>query len=220
LVLPILLAALLAANSSPSPSPDERELPTIITVISSPYCNSLADHFNGALMPMLANDRVLDTVGVQLDDLNTLFYTTNYVQQFLHVRDSVYRQELTLNNSLAGIEANIKALREGATQTTDPKATAAVQQASWQLQTVYDHQRQLAIDLENLYQSMLDYNISRANPPMGGFSEREMTEAPAMRDSKEWLHYYPQRAIIDKSEDQAVDTAYNAAQTYCLPKKK
>jgi hypothetical protein len=189
-------------------------------VISSPYCNSLADHFNGALMPMLANDRVLDAVGVQLDDLNTLFYQTNYVQQFLHVRDSVFRQEVTLNNSLAGIQANIKALRDGAAQTTDPKATAQVQQASWELQSAYDHQRQMAIDLENLYHTMLDYNISRANPPMGGFSEREMTEAPAMRDSKEWLHYYPQRAAIDKNEDQAVDTAYNAATTYCVPKKK
>ena len=89
----------------------------------------------------------------------------------------------------------------------------------WDLQTAYDHQRQLAIDLMHLYQAMLNYNIARANPAMGGFSEREMTEAPAMRDSKSWLHFDNQRAVIDRSEDQAVDIAYSAAQTYCVPKK-
>ena len=105
-----LLTALLAVilpNPSPSASPGERELPTIVTVISSPYCNSLADHFNGALVPMLANDRVLEGTSVQLDDLNTLFHQTNYVQQYMHVQDAIERQETTLNESLAGISRNI-----------------------------------------------------------------------------------------------------------------
>jgi len=217
-----LLTALLAvvmASPSPSASPAERELPTIVTVISSPYCNSLADHFNGAMLPMLANDRVLDGTSVQLDTLNTVFHQTNYVQQYLHVRDAIERQETTLNNSLAGISTNIGQLQNGAALTTDPKAKAQVTQAVWDLQTAYDHQRQLAIDLMHLYQAMLNYNIARANPAMGGFSEREMTEAPAMRDSKSWLHFDNQRAVIDRSEDQAVDIAYSAAQTYCVPKK-
>src|SRR5580692_392138 len=211
------LLAVVIANPSPSASPGERELPTIVTVISSPYCNSLADHFNGAMLPMLANDRVLDGTSVQLDTLNTVFHQTNYVQQYLHVRDAIERQETTLNNSLAGISTNIGQLQNGAALTTDPKAK--VTQAVWDLQTAYDHQRQLAIDLMHLYQAMLNYNIARANPAMGGFSEREMTEAPAMRDSKSWLHFDNQRAVIDRSEDQAVDIAYSAAQTYCVPKK-
>ena len=190
-----------------------------MTVISSPYCNSLADHFNGAMLPMLANDRVLDGTSVQLDTLNTVFHQTNYVQQYLHVRDSIERQETTLNNSLAGISKNISQLQNGAALTADPKAKSEVTQAVWDLQTAYDHQRQLAIDLMHLYQAMLNYNIARANPAMGGFDEREMTEAPAMRDSKGWLHFDNQRAVIDRSEDQAVDVAYTAAQNYCVPKK-
>ncbi len=101
-----LFAALLAVvlpNPSPSASPGERELPTIVTVISSPYCNSLADHFNGAMAPMLANDRVLEGTSVQLDTLNTLFHQTNYAQQYMHVQDQIERQETVLNESLAGI---------------------------------------------------------------------------------------------------------------------
>jgi hypothetical protein len=221
LMLNLLTALLVAVIPSPSPSasPGERVLPTIVTVISSPYCNSLADHFNGAMLPMLANDRVLDGTSVQLDTLNTVFHQTNYVQQYLHVRDAIERQETTLNDSLAGISLNISQLQDGAALTTDPKAKAQVTQAVWDLQTAYAHQRQLAIDLMHLYQAMLNYNIARANPAMGGFSEREMTEAAAMRDSKSWLHFDNQRAVIDRSEDQAVDIAYTAAQTYCVPKK-
>jgi hypothetical protein len=222
MVLLNLLTALVAVvlpNPSPSASPAERELPTIVTVISSPYCNSLADHFNGAMAPMLANDRVLEGTSGQLDTLNTLFHQTNYAQQYMHVQDAIERQETTLNDSLAGISRNIAMLHDGAALTTDAQAKAQVTNAVWDLQTAYDHQRQLAIDLMHLYQAMRNYNVNYANPPMGGFSEREMIEPQAMRDSKNWLHFDAQRALIARSEDQAVDTAYSAAQTYCVPKK-
>ena len=53
----VTLAAVL-----PAPSASPHEPKTIITVISSPYCKSLAEHFNNALVPMLANDRTLDGV--------------------------------------------------------------------------------------------------------------------------------------------------------------
>ena len=57
-----LVAAILAV-ATPSPSPSPHELKTIITVVSSPYCKSLAEHFNDAMTPMLANDRTLEEVG-------------------------------------------------------------------------------------------------------------------------------------------------------------
>jgi hypothetical protein len=213
------LVAVVLPNPSPSASPAEPELPTIVTVISSPYCNSLADHFNGAMAPMLANDRVLDGTSVQLDTLNTLFHQTNYVQQYMHVQDAIEHQETTLNNSLAGISRNIAMLHDGAALTTDAQAKAEVTNAVWDLQTAYDHQRQLAIDLMHLYLSMRNYHVNYANPPMGGFGENQMVQSDAMRDSKNWLHFDAQRAVITRSEDQAVDIAYSAAQTYCVPKK-
>lgn len=83
------LATAILAVASPAASPAPHEPKTIITVVSSPYCKSLAQHFNNALVPMLANDRTLDGVSVQLDDMNNMFEGPNYVQQFLHIRDTL-----------------------------------------------------------------------------------------------------------------------------------
>jgi hypothetical protein len=219
--MPILnIFAVLLAIAVPSAAPSQQPLKTIITVISSPYCNSLADHFNGALVPMLANDRTLDGVSVQLDDLNQLFSSVNYVQQFLHVRDTLGKQQAALMESMDQIKAEIVQLRNGAALTTDPQATAQIRDAAQELQTAYDHQRQLSIDLQNMYISMLRYPISRVHPALGGFDPKEMSEPSEMRDVKSYLKFNAQRGNIAASEDKAVDVAYDAAQTYCIPKKK
>ncbi len=42
---------------------------------------------------MLANDRTLDGVGVQLDDINIFFNEPELRQEYLHVRDAIGRQE-------------------------------------------------------------------------------------------------------------------------------
>ena len=204
-----------------NPVPEARTLPTIITVTSSPYCNSLADNFNGAMLQMLANERVLDQTDVQLQNLNDVFSgsQTNYEQQFLHDRDALGRQANALNNSLPIMAHHIAQLRAGARLTADPQAAAAVTKSADDLQTAYDHQRQLAIDLQNLYVGMLRFNIQRAHVPMGGFSWSNMTSSEAGRDIKTYIHFDSQRRITATSEDQAVDAAYGAAQNYCTPKR-
>ncbi|HZY97135.1 MAG TPA: hypothetical protein VFE35_08530 [Candidatus Cybelea sp.] len=214
----MFLAAMLAV-AIPTAAPTQRPLKTIITVISSPYCNSLADHFNGALVPMLGNDRTLDATSVQLDNLNTLFNEPNYVQRFLHVRDNLLKEETALNESLEQIQAEINRLRDGSRLTTDPQAAAQIHEAAQDLQTAYDHQRQLAIDLQNMYQSMQRYPITRVNPALGGFDPQEMSEPPEMRDVKSYLKFNSQRGTIATNEDKAVDIAYTAAQANCVPKK-
>lgn len=214
-----LLTAVLAVVA-PAPSATPRVPPkTIITVISSPYCNSLAEHFNDALVPMLANDRTLDGVSVQLDDINTLFNEPNYVQRFLHVRDALGRQETELNDSLALIQRQINELREGARLTTDAQAAAQVHDAAQDLQAAYDKQRQLAIDLQGMYQAMLDYAINRVHPALGGFDPREMALPADARDVKSYLRFNGQRDVIDRNEDKATDIALAAAETNCAPKK-
>lgn len=213
-LFPAILAVVI-----PAPSPTAQPLKTIITVVSSPYCNSLADHFNGALVPMLANDHTLDGVSLQLDDLNMLFSQLNYEQQFLHVRDVLGRQETALNESLAAIQREINQLRDGSRLTTDPQAAAEVRQAAQDLQTAYDKQRQLAIDLQGMYQAMLTYPISRVHPALGGFDPEEMRMPADMRDVKSYLKFNSQRGTIADSEDKAVDIAYSAAQANCTTKK-
>jgi hypothetical protein len=213
-----LVTAILAVVV-PTPSPAPRALKTIITVVSSPYCNSLAQHFNDALVPMLANDRTLDAVSVQLDDLNILFNQPDYEERFLHVRDRLGRQETELMESLAAIQREINELREGARLTTDAQATTEVNEAAQDLQTAYDKQRQLSIDLQGMYRAMLSYPITRVHPALGGFSEQEMLAPANGRDVKSYLRFNGQRDIIASNEDKATDVALTAAETNCVVKK-
>ena len=213
------LAIAILAVIVPAPSPTPREPKTIITVISSPYCKSLAEHFNDALVPMLANDRTLDRVSVQLDDINTMFNSPNYVQQFLHIRDALGRQETELTESLAAIQREINELRDGSRLTSDPQAVAQIHQAAQELQTAYDHQRQLSIDVQSLYESMLQTNPNRFHPTLGGFDPQDMAAPADARNIKSYLRFNGQRDVISTNEDKATDVALNAAETYCVPKK-
>ncbi|MBV9263970.1 MAG: hypothetical protein JO324_06570 [Candidatus Eremiobacteraeota bacterium] len=213
-----LAAALLALL--PSPAPTERPpLKTIITVVSSPYCNSLVTHFNGALVPMLGNDRAIEVISVQLDNLNQLFSDPNYQQEFVDVRTKLLHQESKVNESLAAIEQEIDLLRDGAKLTTDPQAQADIKDAATQLHTAWARQRELAIDLHHMYQEMTQYPIEQASNDPGGFAPEDMREPAEMKDIKSYLRFNTQIKIIANSEDKAVEIAYNTAQTYCIPKK-
>ncbi len=218
MMLTKLVTAILAVVL-PAPSPTPAVPKTIITVISSPYCNSLGSHFNGALLPMLANDRVLDGVSVQLDDFNVMFNQPNYVQQFLHIRDTLGRQETELNQSLAGIQREVNQLREGAALTTDPQAAAEVRQAAGDLQAAYDKQRQLSIDLQNMYEALLQTNPNRFHPTLGGFDPQDMAAPADARNIKSYLRFNGQRDVIAINEDKAADIAIATAEKYCVPKK-
>jgi len=213
-VMAVLLAAVL-----PAPSPTPHPPKTIITVISSPYCKSLAEHFNNALVPMLANDRTLDGVSVQLDDMNNMFEGPNYVQQFLTIRDTIGKQETVLNRSLAEIQLEINQLREGARLSTDPQAQSEMHDAAQDLQAAYNKQRQLAIDLQNLYITLLRYNPNRLHPTLGGFDEQDMVAPKESRDIKSYLRFNGQRDIIAINEGKATDIALTAADNYCTPKQ-
>jgi hypothetical protein len=215
------LMFLLALLASPAPSPSTaRAVPkTIIIVVSSPYCKSLADHFNGALVPMLANDHTLDGVSVQLDSINTLFSQPDYVEQFLRTRDALGREETALNQSLAGIQSEINQLRDGSKLTTDAKAASEVHDAAADLQTAYDHQRQLAIDLQGMYEAMLQYPISRVHPAMGNFDPADMFLPSSQRDVRSYLRFNGQRDIISDNENSAADKALDAATTNCVKTK-
>jgi hypothetical protein len=214
------LATAILALTTPAPSPAPGEPKTIITVKSSPYCNSLGTHFNNALVPMLANDRAFERTGVQLDDLNQIFSdpSPNYQQEYLHARDMIGKQEEVVNNSLAAIQAEINALRQGSALTTDPEAAADVHLAAQDLQTAYDHQRQLAIDLGELHRFMIQYPLWRVRPAMGGFNQQDMNAPEAERNVKTYLHFDAQRDIVNINEGRAADVAIDTAEKYCATK--
>jgi hypothetical protein len=209
----ILLALIVAAAAAPSPSP--RTLKTIVTVVSSPYCNALAQHFNNALVPMLANDRVFDAVGVQLDDMNDMFKYPDYANRFLDLRYKIIKESETLDASLKSINDQIFALHQSASLTNDPQAAKEMLDAAAQLRDAYVHQFQLSTDLTGLAHSMIQYNVLRGPHPLGGWTPYENTLPSAAKDIKSYLKFDWQRQTIDSGENNAVDIAYTAATTHC-----
>lgn len=214
--LAVALALPVAAPSvSPAPSPSPRELKTIVTVISSPYCNALAQHFNGALVPMLGNDRTFNGVSVQLDDMNAMFDYPDYANRFLDLRTKIVKESDSLVKSLRPIRDQIDQLREAASQAGDPAAAAQMRDAASQLQEAYNHQFQLSTDLTSLAQSMLQYDVLAHPHPLGGWTP-ELQAMPAdEKNIKVYLHFDKQRTSIDSAEGKAVDIAYTIAQTRC-----
>lgn len=221
-ILGLLLALIPPAGSpsaspaaSPAPSASPRELKTIVTVKSSPYCNALAQHFNGALVPMVANDRIFDAVDTQLVDMNEMFNYPDFVNRFTDLRLKIVKESGTLEQSLYPIRGEIDALRQSASLSTDPQAAKELTDAAAQLQEAYKHQFQLSTDLSNLARFMLNYNPMRHHPPLGGWTPYENTVPEDEKNMKVVLHFDQQRRSIDTSEGKAVDVATTAAETHC-----
>ncbi|MGA8534759.1 MAG: hypothetical protein WB615_11665 [Candidatus Tumulicola sp.] len=216
-----MLLALLVALASPSPAPSAspvaspRALKTIVTVISSPYCNALEQHFNGALVPMLANDRVFNGVSVQLDEMNQMFDYPDYVNRFMDLRVKTVKESDSLIRSLKPIQQQVDLLRQSATLSNDPAATAEMRAAAEQLQQAYNHQFQLSTDLTSLAQSMMQYDIQRGPHPIGGWTPQEQAMPADEKNIKIYLHFDKQRSSIDDAESRAVDVAYSIAQNRC-----
>jgi hypothetical protein len=214
-VLPAGPAAAATASPSAAPSATPRELKTIVTVISSPYCNALADHFNSALLPMLANDRIFAAVDVQLDQMNDMFKYPDYVNRFLDLRTKTLKETETLTQSLQPMRQQIDRLRASATLSNDPAAAQQMRDAASQLQQAYLHQFQLSTDLTNLARSMMEYDVQRGPHPLNGWTPQEQMMPADEKNVKVYLHFDKQRSSIDDAEGHAVDVAYAAAQKYC-----
>jgi hypothetical protein len=217
-VLPALILALAPMappTASASPSPPPRPLQTIVTVVSTPYCKALAEHFNSALVPMLANDRVFQKTGVQLDAMNEMFKYPDYANRFMDLRAAMLKETTVLTSSLRPIQQQIDRLRDSASLAKDPKAAQAMRSAADRLHDAYVHQFQLATDLTGLTQAMMNYDVLRGPHPLGGWTPYEQTLPADEKNIKVYLHFDQQRQSIGTGEEQAVDIAYTAAQRYC-----
>jgi hypothetical protein len=216
----ILVALLLpvtagAPAGSPSPSPSPQALRTIVTVKSSPYCTALSDHFNGAMLPMLANDRVFAVVDVQLSDLNELFNYPNYIDRFVVLRGKLLKESGVLSASLRPIQQQIDQLRASAALSNDPNEQKQMIDTASQLQDAYKHQFQLSTDLAGMAQAMMDYDIFHGSHPLGGWTPYENSLPADEKDVKSYLKYDKQLKSIDDAESGAVDLAYSIAEKSC-----
>jgi hypothetical protein len=214
--LSLLFAIIVPTTSTTSsPAPGRSAPPTIVTVKSSPYCNSLARHFNGAFVPMSANDRTLDQVDTQLVDINELFGKPDYQARFVDARSKLLKYVDVLQRTLPMIQSEIVELRKGATLTNDQGASKAITDSADDLQRAYMKQRAMTIDLEGVTQTMMEYDLDNLPHSLGGNSYSEMTLPANMKDIKASLRFDGQRDVITRNEEKAIDTAYDAATANC-----
>lgn len=164
---------------------------------------------------MVANDRMLDVVDVQLQDMNTMFNYPDYQNRFMDLRAKIVKESSTLDRSLDPIRSEIEALQKSASLTTDPQAAKEMTDAAAQLHDAYLHQFQLSTDLTKLAEFMMEYNIMRGRHPLNGWTPADNGIPQAEKDVKLVLHFDAQRQTIGWGEDKAVDIATTAAETQC-----
>lgn len=203
--------------ATPAPTPSS-QLKTIATVRSTPFCTSIAQHFNGAVGPMLANDRVLDQIDPQLVDLNGVFDHPDYQIRYSRVRSKLIRYVTEIQKSLPFMQTEIDDLRKGETLTKDPQDAHGIHQIAEKLQLAYNKQMQLSIDLTGVIHAMMDYN-----PPADlDVATQEMNEAQTpeeMRNIKSYLKFDGQRDVINQAENAAADSAITLVENRCAVTK-
>lgn len=216
LALSVLAIVVPSGTMSPLPSASpgaEATLRTIVTVKSSPYCNALAQHFNGAYVPLAGNDRSLDGVNVDLLDINDAFSHPDFGNRLYKARERMISANAQIKASLPTISGHIMALREAAATTKDAQTSSATLQAVAALQTAYLKQKQLSIDLTGLAASMQDIDTNLEDHPLSDSVAN--SEPKDMRDIKSYLRFDGARDVIAQAESKAVDIAYDVATKKC-----
>jgi hypothetical protein len=209
------------ANASPAPSTapsPASQLKTIATVRSTPFCSSIAQHFNAAVAPMLSNDRSLELVDTQLVDLNDVFNHPDYQIRYANVRIKLMKYVGDIEKNLPFMQQQINQLRQGEKLTADKQDAHDIHQIAEKLQLAYNKQMQLATDLMGVIHAMIDYQ------PQGDADSFQNQLAAAqmpqdMRDIKSYLRFDGQRDVIDQSENAAADSAIALVEHTCAVNK-
>lgn len=206
-----------APSPTPSASPVPSQLKTIVNVRTTPFCNAIAQHFNAAVEPMLANDREFDRIDPELVNLNDVFHHADYQTRYFTIRVRLMKYLNSIRSSLPQIQAQINQLRSGERLTEDKAAAKDLHQVAEKLQLAYNKQFQLQTDLTGVAQTMMSYQ-----PPNDlDVSQEELAEQSMpkdMKDIKSYLRFDGQRDVIDRSENAAADSAIALVQTHCAAK--
>ena len=209
------------ANPTPTPTASPAagsQLKTIATVRSTPFCSSIAQHFNAAVQPMLANDQSFDQVDTQLVDLNDVFKHGDYQIRYSNIRIKLIKYVADIQKSLPFMQQQINELRKGETLTKDAQDAHDIHQVAEKLQLAYNKQMQLATDLTGVIHAMMDYQ------PQGDAdsfqNQLQTAQMPQdMRDIKSYLRFDGQRDVINQSENAAADSAITLVERRCAVNK-
>jgi hypothetical protein len=210
-----LILGMAAPAPSPSPSPAGSQLKTITSVRATPFCTSIAQHFNAAVQPMLANDRSLDQVDTQLVNINDVFNHFDYQIRYADARAKLVKYVGDIDKNLPFIQEQINQLRQGEKLTTDANDSKTIHQIAEKLQLAYNKQRQLTIDLTGVIQAMMDY---RPEGDATSFQNQMATASmpKEMRDIKSYLRFDGQRDVLEQAENAAADSTIDLVTKTCV----
>jgi hypothetical protein len=210
-----LIVGLAAPSPSPSPSPVGSQLKTITNVRATPFCTSIAQHFNGAVQPMLANDRSLDQVDTQLVNLNDIFNHYDYQIRYADTRAKLIKYVGDIDKNLPFIQDQINQLRQGEKLTTDANDSKTIHQIAEKLQLAYNKQHQLATDLQGVIQAMMDYH-PEGDPTSFQNQMTTLSMPKEARDIKSYLRFDGQRDVLDQAENAAADATIDLVTKTCV----
>ena len=209
------LTIAMAAPAAPSPTPAPSQLKTITSVRATPFCTSIAQHFNAAVQPMLSNDRSLDQVDTQLIDLNDVFNHFDYQIRYADTRAKLVKYVGDIDKNLPFIQEQINQLRQGEKLTTSADDSKTIHQIAEKLQLAYNKQHQLATDLQGVIQAMMDYQ-PQGDPTDIRNQMATLNMPKEMRDIKSYLKFDGQRDVLNQAENAAADSTIDLVTKTCV----
>ena len=221
-MLPLVLAAAVAASPVPSPSATAvpaSALKEIVNVTAvNPYCASFYRHFNAVVRPIVANDLTLDGVSVSLDEVDSLFSTNNWEQRFYDERLRMERYVASMQENDVVAQREVNALREGMKNSADPVRQRQMHALAQEVQRAVDKQKQMTTDLLGVVHAMIDFNIDpekAAMAPIGNFSMEELEMPKDAKDIKSYLRFNGMRDVLRDAELKSATLATDILNDGC-----
>ncbi len=220
-MLVFLLAALLPAGgatpaATPTPTTVLHEIGHVRAVTT--FCKAFTTHFDNAARSLIANDEDISYVDFTLGNIQP-HYKVKAGADLLLADDRIKLIAFTkeIFARMAALQTEINSLRQAAALTTDPEQAKAARLAAQDLQTTYNHQRQLAVDTQSVIAVMMEDATAEKTPhtqaPMPAIAGRADLDLhgdhdpEAMKDVRNIMKFEQQRDRIAVAEESAVTTA-------------
>ena len=219
----ILLAVILPGAAGPTPGPTATPKTALREIghvhATTTFCKTFETHFNNSADALIANDEDLSFIDFTLGKIEPDYKANTGRDILLHndrMRLAAYTQAII--RRMAALQAEINALRQTAAMTTDPATAKAARDAAQDLQTTYNHQRQLAVDTESIVHVMMEQEAAdkplrqqASIGPIAGAGDSDVNVADrrpqAEKDVREYLKFEKQRNTITDAEASAVTHA-------------
>jgi len=209
-----------APVATPSPVPTPRaELKEIGRVRArSPYCAAFVHHFNASAHALLEHDASIGLVDYTYSDITRTFDEMGGDLKRIDERKKLAAYSDQLLRAIPAAQAEIDALRNASSLTSDPQQAKDNHELAKQLQRVLDRQKQIATDASGVVRALMEYDSqprSAADSHLpGSYDEDRSKMPPDMLDVKKYVRIDELRDRIGDAESSAAGIA-DTIETRC-----